>query len=139
MSRRVITRSLQSLQPNGNAEKTDGYTDRLLKYIPADVVAGWLGVTSIINSDATAPQTTLLWIFFAIFLVFTALWTLKQTTQRGKPPAKTQTAIATGSFAVWVFALGGPFATMAFYRPSYASLALITYTLLVTLVTPRED
>jgi hypothetical protein len=51
----------------------------------------------------------------------------------------TQTAISTGAFAVWVFALGGPFASLVFYRPSYGSIVLIMYTLVVALITPPED
>jgi hypothetical protein len=136
MSRRIITRSLQS---NGESVPADGYTDKLIKYIPADVVAAWLAVTGIIASDTEAPQQTLLWVLFFIFLVITFFWTLKQTTQRGKSPAMTQTAISTGSFAVWVFALGGPFASLVFYRPSYGSIVLIMYTLVVALITPPED
>jgi hypothetical protein len=136
MTRRIITRSLQA---NETTVKADGYPDKLVKYIPADVVAAWLAVTGIVNSDSAMPQKTLLWVLFAIFLVMTALWTLKQTAAKGKPPAKTQTAIATGSFAVWVFALGGPFATLAFYRPAYGSLVLIVYTLFVALIIPSEE
>jgi preprotein translocase subunit YajC len=136
MSRRIITRSLQS---NGESIPTDGYTDKLIKYIPSDIVAAWLAVTGIISSDIEAPQQTLLWLLFAVFLVITFFWTLKQTAQRNKAPANTQSVLSTGSFGVWVFALGGPFATLSFYRPSYGSVILILYTLLVALVSPSEE
>lgn len=136
MSRRVITRSLQS---NGESIPADGYADKLIKYIPADVVAAWLAVTSIVAGDPGSPQKSLLWFLFIAFLAITFFWTLKQTAQRGKNRAMTQTAISAGSFAVWVFALGGPFATLTFYRPSYGAIALIMYTLLVALITPPED
>jgi len=135
MGRRIITRSLQS---NGDSVSADGYADRLIKYIPTDVVGAWLAVTGIIASDTESPQRSLLWLFFIIFLVITFFWTLKQTAERGKAPARIQTIVSTGSFAIWVFALGGPFASLAFYRPSYGSLVLIVYTLLVSLITPTE-
>ena len=136
MSRRIITRSLQS---NGESIPADGYADKLIKYIPADVVAAWLAVTGIVAGDPGSPQKPLLWFLFVAFLAITFFWTLKQTAQRSKNRAMTQTAISTGSFAVWVFALGGPFATLAFYRPSYGAIALIMYTLLVALINPPED
>jgi hypothetical protein len=42
------------------------------------------------------------------------------------------------AFAVWVFALGGPFAALSFYHSIYGSLVLVLYTLLIGLVNPRD-
>jgi uncharacterized membrane protein YozB (DUF420 family) len=101
-------------------------------------VGAWVAVTGLINSGGNVPIGLLLWIAFAVGTVLTTLWTLKQTSMPKKNPAMTQALISTISFVVWVFALGGPFATLEFYRPLYGSLLLIFYTLAIGLVTPKE-
>ena len=54
----------------------------------------------------------------------------------GRRPPATQAIISTGAFAVWVFALGGPFQFVP-GREVYGSLLLILYTLVVALIDPR--
>lgn len=133
MSRRVT--KVERLGAGGAVGDT--YFDRVLKYIPADIVGAWVAITGAIAGAAT-PETTALWIVFLALLVITPIWTWKQAKEPGKPPATTQILISTGSFLVWVFALGGPFATLSFYKPLYGSLTLIIYTLIVALITPRQ-
>jgi hypothetical protein len=137
MSRRIITEQLQANIPG---TKIDTYFDKIIKYIPADIVGAWVTVTGLIDIDkgVNAPNQILLWIVFVVGTVLTAIWTLKQTSVKKKPPAITQTVISTGAFIVWVFALGGPFAKLEFYRPLYGSLLLILYTLIVALINPPE-
>ncbi len=135
MGRRIITEQLQATFPG---TKVDTYFDKVIKYIPADIVGAWVAVTGLINSGSDVPREALLWIAFVTGIILTAIWTLKQTTVRGKPLAITQTAVSTGAFIIWVFALGDPFATLAWYRPLYGSLLLILYTLIVALINPSE-
>lgn len=134
MTRRIVTETLQSY--DGRRE-LDVYSDRLLKYIPADIVAAWLVVSNFIASVDEVPDSVH-WITFMVGIVLTALWTKKQTDEPGIPPAITQIVISTGAFIVWVFSLGGPFATLVFYRPLYGSLMLLLYTLVVPLIVPNE-
>lgn len=139
MGRRIATKQLQGMGTGARSASVDGYFDRVIKYIPSDVVAAWTAVTGLVTADAQAPQNTLLWILFGIFTFLTAAWTWKQTTGGGKLPT-IQILISTVSFIVWVFALGGPFASLeGFYRPLYGSLALIIYTVAVGLVIPKES
>ena len=134
MGRRVVTTQHQNV-----GGSVDTYFDKVIKYIPADIVGAWVAVTGLISSDAGAPQSLLLWVTFLAGAVLTLLWTLKQTFVPKKKPAITQALLSTGSFIVWVFALGGPFATLGFYRPLYGSLLLMFYTLAIGLVTPPEN
>jgi hypothetical protein len=136
MSRRIVSVSLQA---RGTGRDVDTYFDRVVKYIPADVVSAWVFVSATINgSPEDTPKATLFWIAFACGLVLTALWTKKHTSEPGRPVAFTQIAISTIAFGVWVFALGGPFTSMDFYKPVYGSLLLVFYTLVVALVIPKE-
>jgi hypothetical protein len=135
MSRRIIT---SQFQVAGESVKIDTYFDRVIKYIPTDIVGAWVAVMGLINGAANIPKGTILWIAFIFGVPLTAIWTLKQTAEPKKPLAITQTMISTGSFIVWVFALGGPFATLDFYRPVYGSLLLILYTLVIGRFVPQE-
>jgi hypothetical protein len=70
--------------------------------------------------------------------VLPVMWTWRQTTEPGKPVAKTQIIISVGAFIVLVFALGEPFAGLLWYDPGYGSLSLIFYALLVGIIRPTE-
>jgi putative flippase GtrA len=134
MSRRVITRQLQNLQ----SQKLDTYFDRVIKYIPADIVAAWVAVVGIVKSGATGTSAALaLWIAFVFGAILTAIWTWKQTSVAGLPAVPKQILISSVAFIVWVFALGGPqFDGLTWYNPMYGSLLLIAYTLIVGLFDP---
>ena len=115
----------------------DSYFDKAVKYIPADIVAAWVAVTGLVSSARDVPRQTILWVAFGIGLLVTALWTWKQAAAPGRRPPVTQASISTGAFAVWVFALGGPFQHVP-GQPVYGSLLLILYTLVVALIDPKE-
>ncbi len=136
MGRRVITSQMQSAgQPSGTV---DTYTDKLIKYIPADIVAGWTAVSGLIAGRDADQQGTLLWVVFLVALVITPLWISRVTGRSGMKPATTQIVISTVAFVVWVFALGGPFAGLSWYDPVYGSLLLIGFTFIVPIINPNE-
>lgn len=137
MSRRIVTRQLQNQRGSG---QVDTYFDKVIKYIPTDVVAAWTVVTSLIaSSGAETPKAALLWISYAFGIIITSLWTWLQTEPQKKPVAITQIAISTFAFAIWVAALGGPFETLPGYQRLYGSLLLIGYTLVVGRIKPPES
>ena len=136
MGRRIVTTQLQK---NLAGSSVDTYFDRVIKYIPSDIVGAWVAAAGLIKSASDVPQATLFWIAFGVGIVLTCAWTIKQTSERGKAVAITQTVVSTGAFFVWAFALGEPFSTLEFYRPVYGSLVLILYTLIVGLVIPSES
>ncbi len=115
----------------------DTYFDKVVKYIPADIVGAWVAVTGLVSSAGGSDRQSVLWVAFGIGLILTAWWTLKQTALPGRPPAITQAIISTSAFAVWVFALGGPFQHVP-GQQLYGSLLLILYTLVVALIDPKE-
>jgi hypothetical protein len=140
MNRRIITAQMQAgtmgtAAAGAAAAGTDQYVDKLFKYIPADVTAGWIAVTGLL-SQLSNPSSALLWVLFVIFVAFAALWTWRQTRLAGAPPAIVQIIIATIAFIVWVFALGGPFATLPWWNSVYGAILLIVYTLAVPLINP---
>jgi len=135
--RRIVTNQLQAA---GVTPDVDSYFDRVVKYIPMEIVSAWVAVKGIIAAADTASKEMILWICFAIGLVFTALYMAKQTSVPGKGPGILQTIIATIAFAVWSFALGEPFATWlgVATQSLIGSLLLIFFTLAAGLVVPKE-
>jgi hypothetical protein len=139
MSRRIVTKQLQSTEA-GETQKLDGYFDRLVKYIPADVVGLWLVGVGLINQIDTAKAVVMI-VFFFTCLGITAWWTYDQTKEPGKVTARTQIVIASIAFAVWVIALQGADIRAAFnrYQPAIGSLLLLVFSTIVARIVPKED
>lgn len=109
--------------------KPDDYQSRLLKYIPAEVVAVYLTLEGIVKSAAD-QQIWLLWVIFGLLLIGTPLYLWRVA----KVPRKVQLSISTIAFAVWIFALGGPFASQTWYEPVYGAILLPIYTFFVPII-----
>jgi hypothetical protein len=136
MGRRIITSQLQA---KGKEAELDGYFDKLIKYIPTEIVGGWIAMTGLIKGASNIPTNTILWVLFVIFTGLTAVYIIQQTFQPKKPLAIKQTSISTIAFMVWVFALGEPFNSLSFYNPVYGSILLILYNLTIPLINPVEE
>ena len=112
----------------GGAEKVptaDEYSDRLIKYIPSEVVSVYLFADGLLrSSENQIPKNTLQWTVFAILLVMTPFYLRRIQ----KVKKYQQLAIATISFAAWVFTLGGPFTQFTWYHSVYGLLLLPIYT-----------
>jgi len=127
--RRIVSSQLQAA---GGPVQIDGFFDRVIKYIPSDIVAAWVALDGL----SKGLQDAILWVLLGVIAVFTFFWTQKQTFVAGKPPATKQSIVATVSFLVWAFALhSGPFAPMM-YDARLGSIGLIVYTLGIGLIVP---
>ena len=78
MGRRIITSQLEAQTTNG---KLDGYFDKLIKYIPTEIVGGWIAIVGLIKSAKDIPQNTTLWILLIVFTILTSFHILKQTSE----------------------------------------------------------
>jgi hypothetical protein len=132
MTRRVITVSNQA---TGTAP-VDSYAARIVKYVPADIVAAWLALVALLSTGN--QHRGLLWAVWAFLLVITPAWTLRMTRMEGKPPAWVQAVVSTVAFAIWVFASGAPFSWLEFYDPVFGGVALILFTLASGLITSSK-
>lgn len=116
------------------APDTSSYFEKLLLLIPSDMVAGYLALDGILKQSM--PDITL-WIYWAVFgsmLFLTPLYIWFKPTETTVLKCSARFRIVTGTlaFAVWVFALGGPFsATFNWYRPVFGSLLLVITTLAI--------
>jgi hypothetical protein len=118
--------------------REDSYFEKLIRYIPLDIIAAYQAVDGIIRDQGSNP----LWLYWAAFgglLVLTPLYTVYRP---NVPPsllhAKTRFCafVSTVAFTVWVFTLGGPFAITwpELYRPVYGSVLLILTALALPVV-----
>jgi hypothetical protein len=117
--------------PQKDGRKPDRYTDRLLKYIPTEVVVLYVSLDSIIRK--APPQIrrgVVLWVVFVSLLIGTWFYLarVEHVTKRQ------QLFISTVGFAIWVFSLGGPFESLSWYSPFYGAVLLPLYTFGISLV-----
>lgn len=121
-----------------NLANEDDYISRITKYIPAEIVTGFIAVDGILKA-VTDASVFLYWFIFAFCLVLTPLYTWRISNENGLPVAKSQIVISTCSFVCWVLAFGGPFAYYDWYRPYIGSVLLVLATLLFPMLTNMNN
>ena len=135
MARHIVTIRYQG-NVAGGVQAPDNYFDRIVKYIPTEIVAAWVAVSAIIEASASVSKDGALWTAFVFGLAITAAWIWRQTMSVSRRAAATQIAISCIAFAVWVLALGGPFADLGWYDPVWSALAPIGFTLVAGVIVP---
>ena len=143
MSRRIIETSLQASKTEA---KVDNYFEKLMKYIPSEIVGAWIAIQGIFaNSDrevkaVNSSQNTFLWIILAFLSILTFFYIRKQTSEENKKTAIKQIIISVIAFLIWAYAIGGqPFLSLEFYDSRYGAVLMILYTLTIPLVTLNQD
>ncbi|MEB3149291.1 MAG: hypothetical protein VKL60_09720 [Sphaerospermopsis sp.] len=138
MGRRIIRTRLQA---NGTTQERDKYLDKLIKYIPADIISAWVAIKAILKSASGVPTTSVLWILFFILTGLTTVYIYKQINKDAKATNDkltkedyVQITISTLAFVVWVFATEEPFSSLSFYQPIYGSITLILFNLIIPLI-----
>lgn len=132
-SKSLLSRIFGAQAPPADATDTDSYFEKLIKYIPADIVAAYVTIAGILQEHDNQP-IWMTWAVFGCLLALTPLYVCwLKTTPPGISASKTFHWTASCiAFTVWVFALGGPFAAaFDWYRPFFGSIALILTTLLL--------
>lgn len=120
----------------------DAPTETIQKMLPLEVVAFYVATLAIIPVVAGEDAALVLvasWIVFGVGLLATPLymvttWDADAAARREAMSAAIipQLLIGMAAFAVWAFALGGPFASLLFWREWMGGVALLVGTLLLT-------
>lgn len=142
MSRRIETGMAQ--HPSGPkalylGKNGDPYEVRLLKYIPAEIVALYLATMRAVPVEPDKPIPCLAYaIVFAANLILVPLYLYFATRDKAKNkgPLVPQIVLATVAFPVWVFAIGPPFSCLGWYRGWEAAVVLPIATLAIGLYRP---
>ena len=112
----------------GTTDGYDNYTSRLVKLVPAEVIAFYLALESIVS--VMPEKNILMWVIFGLSLVG-AWFYLGRMAHVSSPVQRLLTLVA---FTVWVYVTGGPFATLPWYNAAYGKLALVVFTFALPLL-----
>ncbi|GAB5381146.1 MAG: hypothetical protein Alis3KO_04190 [Aliiglaciecola sp.] len=105
------------------ANEPDGYGDRLLKLIPAEVIALFMAMDGVITDNGdNSVALSLIILGVGVF----ATWFYLKLFQ--KVDNTTQIIISMLAFAVWAINIGHGFQQAELIKPSYAALALLIFT-----------
>jgi hypothetical protein len=134
MSRRIVDFRYASIEKSEIGQQDlDTYFDKVVKFVPTDVVAAWTAVQGIAKP---LSNSMILWACFAFGLAFTAAWTWRQASSKTGAKPYVQSIVSTVAFAVWVIAIGPPFDKMI--SSQVGSLLLIGFTLASGLIYTRQ-
>jgi hypothetical protein len=128
-------RFFNTQDPPQDSRPTDSYFEKLLRYIPADIVAAYLTLDGVLRSQTNSPDW-LPWSVFGVMFVLTPFYVVfMKSDPPGFAPSKNFHWMASlFAFTVWVFALDGSFAqTFDWYKPVYGSICLVITTLIMPL------
>jgi hypothetical protein len=74
MIRRVVANQNQAAQVGGGQE-VDTFVDRVVKYIPTEIVSAWVAAKGVVAAAGAAANAYVLWVCFAVGVIFTVLYT----------------------------------------------------------------
>jgi len=110
-------------------KKTTTYSERLVKYIPAEVLAGYIFAGSLISS-INSPTGRVIYLVVLIVLCLIAIpIQYQKLIERGKR-ARKHMFISELAFLAWAYGIGGPFAVLGWHHPAMAGLILVAFTFL---------
>lgn len=129
MGRSIITRAPEASvsarggmgSEAGNQPAADGYSDALLKLIPAEVISVYLAMQSILTNATPKPH----WVAFLLVFMFGIFATYFYLRVSLKVTNKMQLGLSAGAFCVWAYSMAPQ---LSWYNGTYAGLILIAYT-----------
>jgi len=118
------------------AAAPDDFLARLIKLIPSEVVAVYLGLDGVLRGARdTLPLAPAFWVVFGVMLVGTPLFLWR--VQNVEKPV--QLAVSTLSFAVWVFVAGGAAQEVVHLNPTVGAIVLLLYTFFVPILVGERE
>jgi hypothetical protein len=112
----------------------DGYLTRLLKYVPVEVLGAYLFMATVIDSNVTGNLRAY---WLGGLLAAVLLLTIPYDYLVLNVVRPEQIAMSVLGLAVYVFSIGGWFATTTWYHQWYASIAVAMFALLVGIIKVR--
>lgn len=109
----------------------DDYSTKLVKYVPPELIGAYVFLSATIGTNATVKDRP--WWLGSLLVAMLALtvlydWRVLNIVRPG------QIAISVIGLAIYVFAVGGWFATTTWYQPWYGSIALVVFGLLIAVI-----
>ena len=131
----TATKAVSGVPPTDKA-----YMDRLLKLIPAEIVALYLAGKVQIAAQYPVPESsstaTIVWaVWTAVCLVVLVLvrrWATSDG-QAGVPPEWPAIGLTAVAFLIWIYSLGDVFQLLGLFNALLASLLVLVWTTVVPL------
>ena len=105
----------------------DNYYSRLVKLIPAEVVAFYLALDAL--ASALPEKQVVLWVVFGIALAGAWFYLGRMAGVH----SVVQRLLSLAALVIWVYVTGGPFASLPWYNATYGKLVLVVFTFAVPL------
>lgn len=119
--------------PGGVAVPTeDDYLTKLLKYVPVEVLGAYLVMAGVINANVTSKHDHGIWL--GGLLIGVLVLTIPYDRQVLNIVRWSQVGMSVVGMAVYVFALGGWFATTTWYHQWYASILVPVFGLVIAIL-----
>jgi hypothetical protein len=110
----------------------DNYITKLLKYVPLEVLGFYLFVQGLIIDNVDDRHERAIWLgsLLVLILVLTAAYDKSVLSIK----RVTQIVMSVVGLAIYIFAIGGWFATTTWYQAWYATIALAVFGLAVSFI-----
>lgn len=132
VSERDVVRRNAVLGPteSGAALVPDRYFDRLLKYVPPEVISTYAALEGMISGSQGSDRDVAAWLVFAVMGLCTPLYLYRVV----GVTKMLQIVISSIAFVVWAFTFPGlPFSTIG-VDPVFRSVLLILFIFLIPIV-----
>jgi len=111
-----------------SAGQGESYVERLIKYIPSEIIALYLGASNVVPHSAKNEKIAL-WVIAGLTAACTPVYMYYATREPNEPTLWSQIIISSIAFPIWVFAIGGPFEiTFPSWYPDNRWIAAIVIT-----------
>ena len=125
--------SAAAAAPRGvTAPSEDDYLTKVVKYIPPEVLAAYLFMAGVIDSNVTGRHDRAIWL--GGLLIGVLVLTVPYDLQVLKIVRWSQIGMSVLAVAVYVFAVGGWFATTTWYHQWYASIVVPVFGLVIAIL-----
>jgi hypothetical protein len=124
---------LESASDDPNRPTPDDYFTRLLKYVPVEIIGGYLIIAGVLESAYPSwGDARRVWL--GALLVAGAVGSFFYAQRVNHVRRYTQLAMTSVAFTIWVFASGGVFAGAGWWHPWMGTIAVVVFGLLVRIV-----
>jgi hypothetical protein len=110
----------------------DDYLTKVVKYVPVEILAAYLFMAGVIDSNVTGNHDHAMWL--GGLLIGTVVLTIPYDLRILNIVRWQQVTVSVLGIAVYVFALGGWFATTTWYHQWYASIVVPVFGLLIAVL-----
>jgi hypothetical protein len=110
----------------------DDYLTKVVKYVPVEILAAYLFMAGVIDSNVTGNRDHAIWL--GGLLIGTVVLTIPYDLRILNIVRWQQVAVSVVGIAVYVFAQGGWFATTTWYHQWYASIVVPVFGLLMAVL-----